>query len=60
MKGVSIFRDASTEDITKLSTGPCRDVERWKLMPPLDAYSLAEWIAHNLRVYQTQLEILKT
>ena len=38
LKGVSIFRDASTEDITKLSTGPCRDVERWKLMPPLDAY----------------------
>ena len=41
MKGVNIIVDQATEEVISLSTRHCRDVERWKEMPSLEANFLS-------------------
>ena len=37
LKGFSVVKEGET--IVKISTRDCRDVLRWKLMPPMEAYA---------------------
>lgn len=53
LKGCSLVKDGTT--IVKISTHDCRDVMRWKLMPPMDAYTATKSLDLHKSRYLTGL-----
>ena len=52
-KGFTVVKDGLT--IVKISTRDCRDVLRWKLMPPMDAYAETKTLDLHKSRYLTAL-----
>jgi hypothetical protein len=55
MKGMNIIVDQTTGEVISLSTRNCRDSERWRTMPSLDAFPALKSLDLDSSRYLVQL-----